>query len=358
MGEIPNLIKLGQPRTRTLPDNPVKSYILRRVLRQNKNFMMAVVGETGSGKSYAAIKLAMQLDPTFNIDRVCYTAQEFMALINSNLPPGSVIVFDEIGVSMDSRTWYSLMNKLINYVLQTFRHKNLIVIFTVPLTKFIDSKMRALLHAYIVMKAIGRSEKASYGSLYMMQVNYHTGEIFTKKPRILHGRERIRIDYIRFQLPPKKFLDEYETKRCAFTSKLNMDVEEELADAANKARILSNKEILNDIMQNNKDYYLMMKKGEPHISTERIAAKWNIGKSRAAFVKDMAETMLGWRGGEKPVSDEAKSAPSGVVPDEYTVGDPEPERPETLPGDSGSSPFKGSGRRKKWIEVPDEPSEG
>ena len=46
------------------------TFIHNRVLVQNKNFMMVVVGATGSGKSYSCMALGEALDPTFNIERV------------------------------------------------------------------------------------------------------------------------------------------------------------------------------------------------------------------------------------------------------------------------------------------------
>jgi len=292
MGEIINLVKRYNPKKRTLRENPLKAYILKRVTRLNKNFLMAMIGGTGSGKSYAAVELARQLDPNFSVDRVIFTPQEFMALVNAGLPAGSVILFDEAGVSMDSRTWYSVMNKMINYVLQTFRHRNLIVIFTVPLLKFVDSNARNLFHAFCIMKQIKKTEKASYGSFYNLDINYRTGQVFTKKPRILSGQEQIRVDYIRFSMPPKPLVEAYERKRGAFTKKLNEDIESELTAIAAKEKQLSNQELVDKVLDD-VAYFRFIKKGEPRISSMKIAAKFGVGKSRAAFVRDMAETLLG-----------------------------------------------------------------
>jgi len=292
MGEVPDLVTVYEPKERTLKENPLKKYIWDRVRKQNKNYLMAIVGETGSGKSYAGLRLGIELDPTFNIDRIVFSPSEFMALINGGLPSGSVIMYDECGVSMDSRTWYSVMNRMINYVLQTFRHRNLIVLFTVPLMKFMDSNARQLMHAYIVLKEIKRGEKQSYGSMYMLQHNYSLGTTYNKKPRIISGADRVRIDYITFKLPNKTFVAEYERKRGAFTAQLNEGIEKELNMIDAKSKQLTNADILDEVLSQ-KDKYMMEKSGDWRINPTRIAAKFNIGKSRAAFIREMAEDLLG-----------------------------------------------------------------
>ena len=55
-------------------------YIVQRI-RNNKNFIVAVTGPTGSGKSYSVLRQGETLDPDFNADNVCFTATQFMNLI-------------------------------------------------------------------------------------------------------------------------------------------------------------------------------------------------------------------------------------------------------------------------------------
>jgi len=64
--------------------------VTRRIHRQNKNWLAIVCGETGGGKSYSALTIAEVIDPEFSIDRVVFSAEEFMALLNSgDCTPGT-----------------------------------------------------------------------------------------------------------------------------------------------------------------------------------------------------------------------------------------------------------------------------
>ena len=135
--------------------------LFRRRIRNNKNCLVIFTGDTGSGKSYGALRFAEKLDPEFNEKRIVFTPDKFLEIIrhDKELHSGNVIIFDEAGVGMASREWYSIQNKILSYVLQTFRFKNLIVIFTVPDFTYIDSQARKLFHFYFETSKILKKSK-------------------------------------------------------------------------------------------------------------------------------------------------------------------------------------------------------
>jgi type II secretory ATPase GspE/PulE/Tfp pilus assembly ATPase PilB-like protein len=61
---------------------------IKRRIAENRNVIAIFSGDTGSGKSYGAIRLAEVIDPTFNLDRVVFTVEDFVSLINADLPRG------------------------------------------------------------------------------------------------------------------------------------------------------------------------------------------------------------------------------------------------------------------------------
>ena len=123
------------------------SYIKQRI-KKNKNFLGFVSGPTGSSKSYSSIRIAEELDPDFNIDRIVFGGLELMNLINSGkLKSGSAIVMEEAGVEMSHKNWQSVTNKMLNYLMQTFRHRNFILILNSPYMDFVDASTRKLFHA-------------------------------------------------------------------------------------------------------------------------------------------------------------------------------------------------------------------
>lgn len=123
----------------------------KRTIGENQNFMLAIVGQTGSGKSYTAMALAMMIDTSFTIDRINFRAQDFLKTTNQELDEGSVIMFDEAGIDVSSREWYTDRNKAINNVVETFRRDNLICIWTTPNFGNLDKKVRSYFHGLAVM---------------------------------------------------------------------------------------------------------------------------------------------------------------------------------------------------------------
>jgi hypothetical protein len=157
-----------------LPDyiknDPVLWQFFKRLHYDDKNFIAVVVGETGSGKSCSAIQLARALDITpleggrfkrnFIVKstktgkgtpetRVVFGPSDFLKLIKSGLPKGSVIVWDEAGIGNDAVGWQDKKSRLIKHVMQTFRSRNYGLLMTVPDKESITLATRRLVHCYI-----------------------------------------------------------------------------------------------------------------------------------------------------------------------------------------------------------------
>jgi len=224
--------------------NPLFVYILERVHFQDRNFIWVICGETGGGKSMAALSSALDLQPDFNVtEQVVFTASEFINLINRDppLPVGSVIIWDEAGVGLNNRAWFSAMNRIINDILQTYRHRNYITIFTVPLARFVDSKSRALFHALTKMEEINKSQKVSLGRFYFEKIDYVTGKPWRMYPRFRVEEGIKKMKFVEFALPPMPYVREYERKKNAFTSCLNKQAGVEVREITNPKPKKSNK---------------------------------------------------------------------------------------------------------------------
>ena len=210
--------------------NPVSRMIKKRSLKLNQNYMCCFIGPPGTSKSYSAGDFCEDIDPTFNIKRVGFTAEEFLALVNSDLPPGSAIMWDECGVNLDARSFMTLMNKMTSYILQTYRHKNYITVFTVPNLKFIDMRARALFNAVFSMKSIDRVRRRSRAKLYFLDTNDRTGKTYYVRPRVEGQQGYEVLNAVHFKMPSRKFRLAYEKKKTAFTAKLNQDCLESIQE--------------------------------------------------------------------------------------------------------------------------------
>ena len=269
-----------------------------RLLKRNQNWLAVICGGTGSGKSYSALRLAESLDASFNIDRVVFGSGEFMELINSGkLQAGNVIIYDEAGVGIPAREFATLSNRLLMYVAQTFRHRNLGVIFTVPSFSFIDVQARRLLHAYIETLSINRHENVCITKFMNIQVNPRINDkVYYKYPRFVDEAGKIKvIERFRIAKPSKELIKAYELKRCGFTDRLNRSVEAQLKHSQEKtnAQEWNADEVADRLMQDLDS--IMVSSGnhkELRISPELIMNSEGVGRQKAAIVRRIIEQRI------------------------------------------------------------------
>lgn len=236
-------VLLIEPENKEERTEPILvQYINDRIQNKNKNFLMLFVGAVGSGKSYAALRLAEMLDDTFDISRVCFKAKEFMDCINDlvaraekgEVIKGKVIIWDEFGVEHNAREFMTISNRVINYFFQTSRHLNLIVIMTVPLLSFIDSATRKLSHGIGEMVGINSQTKCASVKVKLLQTNVMTGKEYPKYLRYRRkGKTRVS-KKLKFNLPSKELRNVYEKKKKEFTTQLNKDIMNKLLKVRNK----------------------------------------------------------------------------------------------------------------------------
>lgn len=204
-------------------------YVNQRIAN-NKNFLLMISGPTGSGKTWGGLSIGELLDEDFNIERVIFKGSELMALVNSgNLKPGSVILWDEAGIDLSSRSWQSMMNKMLNFLLQTFRHKNIILILTAPYGDFIDISSRKLFHAEFETQGINKAKKTCTMKPKLLQYNPSNKKWYRKYLiKVVKGLGAIKIERWAIPKPSKELIKLYEEKRERFTRELNKDIERSL----------------------------------------------------------------------------------------------------------------------------------
>lgn len=214
-----------------MPESVKNNQILRqkiwnRLHLKNQNWMGGIVGETGNGKSWSALCLAEVLDPNFSIDQVAFTPIEFLELVQSEeYGKGSFIVFDEAGVGISNRDWYSEVNKQVGFVMDTWRDQNRGAIFTLPSLGGLDKKALGRLHGYIDMKGINYQDGVSLGKYYNIVQDTWSGQIYRKFPEFRKPGKNYKVEkkWIKFSTPSKELRKAYEEK----VSKFKQDLAEE-----------------------------------------------------------------------------------------------------------------------------------
>ena len=219
---------------------------IRRRIHENKNFMAIISGATGSGKSWSALSIGQLLDPEFDVSRVIFRGTDLLKLINSGkLKKGSVILWDEAGVDLSNRSWQSATNKLLNFLLQTFRHKNIILLFTTPYSDFVDKLTRRLFHAEFKTISIDFDKNTTKIKPLLIQYNARYGKFYYKFLRIIHREGgAVPISEWNVPAPSKELIKAYEGDtgvKSIFTSQLNAEIESELMSIEGKKELKKTK---------------------------------------------------------------------------------------------------------------------
>jgi len=213
-------------------------WMVGRTMRQNKNNLISLVGKTGSGKTYSAISICeimSKMDGVpFTIEHVVFSLRELMDLINSGkLKRGSKIVFDEPQVSISAREFQSEANKVFNYLLSTFRHRNLTLFFCTPFETLLDKNTRRLFHVRMETMSINvNNQTCRLKPRYIEYSDFKT-EPYRKQLVIMFKDENGRgkshkLFYWDVPKPSKELIEQYEKKKLDFTNNLNKNISERL----------------------------------------------------------------------------------------------------------------------------------
>jgi rubredoxin len=215
----------------------VIDYINKQIFQANRNFVGIIVGRVGTGKSYSAMRLGELLDKKFSIDKVFFNVEDLLKVIHENeLYAGECLVLDEAGVAISNRQHYmNKFNKSMSFLLQTWRHRNLILLVTVPDIKFVDAGIRKLFDAVIECKKVVKSRNIVQADWKFIQINPHSGKVYTHNLKT--SGQAIRLDIGK---PDIKLIHVYEKKKKEFTDSLYRDLEISTNKEEVKDKLISN----------------------------------------------------------------------------------------------------------------------
>jgi len=204
---------------------------IKKRIKNNLNFLAIAEGPTGAGKSWAMLSLAYNIDPTFEIRQVAFSFKEVMDIINADWfkqKKLKVILFDEPQTDISNRTWQSLTNKLMNFLMSTFRHINCILLFATPYSDFIDSQTKKLIHCIFDVRGHSRQTKKTQVRPKLLQWNSKLKKFYEHSLYVIKagGFQKLSMMYI--DIPPQHLIKPYEEKKTAFTTALNKSIQQQL----------------------------------------------------------------------------------------------------------------------------------
>lgn len=198
-------------------------------IKKKKNVLIITVGGTGTGKSYSNLRAAYDVDNLFNENSMALKPLEFLNVVNSQFMKrnGASLLYDDAGITLSSKNWYSATNKMINYYLQIARADHHVLFFNTPDISFIDSTTRKLFHLMLITAGIDYERGIVRLKPLFLQTNPSTGKVYAKYLVVRKGKgygSRRKLNIIEVPLPPKALIDAYEAKKRVFVDKLKEEI--------------------------------------------------------------------------------------------------------------------------------------
>ena len=133
---------------------PELDKVRNMVLKKDRDWVTVIDGEEGVGKSVLAQHIAKYLDPNFGLDKLVFTADDFIKAIKSpDNKKGTAIVLDEAFNAANARSSMSEVNRSMAGVATEMRQKNLFIIIVLPSFFDLDRyfalwRCKSLFHVY------------------------------------------------------------------------------------------------------------------------------------------------------------------------------------------------------------------
>lgn len=138
--------------------------VIKTLQKKDKDFFLAIDGREGSGKSTLALQIGKFVDPTLNLSRVVFNAEDFRRVIY-DAKKGQCVIFDEAFTGLSSRASLSGINKTLIGLMMQMRQKNLFVIIVLP-TFFLLDKYVAIFRANVLIHVYETGGNRGYFRLY------------------------------------------------------------------------------------------------------------------------------------------------------------------------------------------------
>ena len=224
--------------------------IVRRA-DKGRNVLIGVFGATGTGKSLAAFQInrAVYLymygrEPTsdYLIKKVFFKAKPFVeamqklsdTLHETGKTKTKAWLWDETGISAGHKSHATINNRVIGWLVQTFRNLRQIVIFTTPSISFIDASIMKMLHYYLETVGIDRKNKVAILKPLEIQYNVRMDKIYYHNLTSPSRKGMIELDLMGIPKVSDELEALYETEKNKFTKDLNEEIVDTLDKVENK----------------------------------------------------------------------------------------------------------------------------
>lgn len=281
--------------------NPLYRKFFQLIHQKDSGVNLAFIGRPGSGKSTAAIKVCLDMDSTFNVNRICHSVKEVLNLlvhgdpVTGKILPGQAILLDEVINEQGaySRSALSKSNILFSYLFANFRAKRIIFCICLPKLTQLDKDIREVaLHGIYRMKRIDFKNKNSIATYYWVSLNELMGTSKITMPRLfdVKTKEISKVKNIIFSAPNKDFVALYKKKKMDYIASkeevwLKKSMEDEVKEEKKEVNRLA--EQLERIREKKYD---LKEKGK--FNPEKIMLEFGCGINQARSLAKIAQIKI------------------------------------------------------------------
>jgi len=285
--------------TQAQPDVIKNCFLYRHmwnnVHQRDLNATFVIIGTPGRGKSTLGLKISEDFDPSFSVDRVCYSVVDMVRLLarkgREALKPGSVILFDEIVNEQGgySRTALSRHNQVMNFVIANMRARRLILIICLPKFTQLDKDIREVgLTGVFQMLSIDRKRNLSKSKYKWISVDEMTSNNFTPYPRIVdqENLKKYKVTALWFGKPSKELEKAYKTKKFEYMAEKVEKWLGMLVDEKGEAKLTHARDIAKHVLEEPAKYQT-----DGKFDYIKILANFEVGDQKARNIVKTAEAM-------------------------------------------------------------------
>lgn len=183
--------------------------IQKAVTSKDRDYVMVIDGEEGSGKSVLAMQIAKRLDPSFNLKDIVFHSEPFIDRIKK-CPKFSCILLDEAFNASNARASLTEVNRAMIAVASEMRQRNLFIIMVIPSFFDLDKyfalwRCRCLIHVYF-------SKDGGRGQYYIFPKT-------TKKYLYLNGKKFYDYSKPKSPYPVCRFREYYTVDEVEYREK-------------------------------------------------------------------------------------------------------------------------------------------
>jgi len=196
----------------------------------DRNVIMLITGDTGTGKTLSAFRLGVELDMTpdgfsnkyitQNADNVLNIFREIAENKEANI--GRVVIYEETQEDMLSMSATTIEAKAMIKLLSKFRYLNGILILTTPRSSHLNRLLMDYVDIHLSTEDIFRERQICRLKVKFSRWVESKGVMFWEFMRVQFQAghrppsQVMQFKYIDLQIPPSSIIDFYEGKKTAF----------------------------------------------------------------------------------------------------------------------------------------------